>query len=1318
MKAQWICLLLVFVSLGFGATATKPFSVEKPHAELLNLPLSFEANRGQTDRPVKFLSRGDGYALFLTADSAVFKLRSFRESSSPAVVRMRLAGANSEAKINGAQALPGTVNYFIGNKPEQWTTGVETFSKVSFQQIYRGIDLLYYGTQRQLEYDFIVSPGADPGQIALEFSGARPSLGADGDLVLTLDGGPLSFRKPVVYQVNENGGKDVVAASYKLTGDRVQFTLGQYDPDRALVIDPVLVYLTYLGGSNTDVIGNTTYGGNTTQGVAVDTAGNVYVTGFTQSTDFPVQGALQVVNTTNAYTGYVAKLNPAGSQLIYSTYIGGDALGDGTTTRPYAIAVDGSGSAYVTGYTTARQFPVTAGAYQTLCGALLNGQSTCPGAQSAFLTKFSPNGSSLVYSTFLGPSNEIGLAVAVDSHGQAYVAGDSGDQCSTGGAATCFPTTPNAVLPGTAFNTTLNPANFNQGSAFISVFDAAGAKLLYSSLFGGDGSSAGNQHVTFGSGVAVDSSGYFYLVGTTQSNQIPVTPGAFQTTFAGNPKAGYGEPSRGFVAKFKPVNAGAALLYATYLGGFDKTQVGYQDVIAGIAADAAGNAYVSGNAAYDFPATAGANDSAPCPAANSCPNRGFLAKLNPAGSALVWATFTGTGTLGPTLSSASTISPPRLDVVGNVYVSGIAGNNTEYPLVNPLQPANGFGGVYVTEYDPTGTVMNFSTVIYDPAVNGQIFSGGVDVDSQGNMYVAGYTALPGLPATPGAFRTTQNNTCCWDGFISKISADVIPAALSAQSASLTANPVSATLQVAAAAGVNWTANSNASWITVTSGASGDGSGAVGFSVAANTGAARSGTISIAGQLFTITQQSASASGYTLAGSLAQIASAAGWDTTFTLVNLSPQAANARLNFYQNDGTVPLLPFTAPQSPATGASLAATFDETIVPNGSLLLDTTGLASQPAQVGSAQLLTSSGAVDGFAIFSYTPTNQQAVVPLETRNASSYLLPFDNTGTLATGFAIANLATGNASVKVLARDDTGAKIATKIASIPLAAEGHNSFMLTDAAQGFPEIAGKRGTVEFDTPTGGRISVLGLRVNSGAITTLPVLANVATGGGTFAHVAAGGGWQTTLTLVNAGTASTNITLNFFDDHGAALSLPLGFPQTGASSSVSTFTQSLAAGATLIVATQTPATAAAVTGSAQLVTSGSISGSAVFRYNPSGQEAVVPLETRTPKAFVLAFDNTGGLATGLAIANPSASAVSVPVIARDDAGNVLTTSFISLAANGHTDFMLTDAQLGYPQTVGKRGTLEFDVPSGGRIAALGIRAQHLVITSVPALAK
>ena len=737
--------------------------VQKTRAALIGMPLSFEANRGQTDPSVKFLSRGDGYVLFLTEDSAVFKLRASGDQSA-AVVRMKLAGANAAAQISGGEKLPGTANYFIGNDPNKWTKGVSNFGRVNYQQVYPGIDLVYYGTQRQLEYDFIVTPGADPKQIALEFAGAKPTLGPDGSLLLTLDNAPLTFRQPVVYQTI-GGKKKMIAGRYKLSGDRVHFALGNYDHNYALVIDPVLSYLTYLGGSNYDNIGYESYYGgsnasNPTQGIAVDSSGNVFVAGYTQSTDFPVLNALQSVNTTQAQTGFVAKLNPAGSQLIFSTYIGGGVLHDNSTTRPYAIAVDGSGNAYVTGFTSSPRFPVTGGAYQMACGIVNSSGDTCPNAQSAFLTKLSPSGS-LVYSTFLGHLNETGVAVAVDSQGRAYVAGNSVANCTTL-VPTCFPTTPNAVLQGTVFNNSVNPLNQQVGSAFISVFDAAGANLLYSSLYGYSDITTTNHGATYGVGVAVDASGNFYLAGDTQNDGLPVTAGAFQH-YIGNTNPLLSSNSRGFVAKFSPVSSGATLLYATYLGGTDPAQGAYSDGLGGIAADAAGNAYVSGNASYNFPVTAGAYDTTPCPY-TLCQNRAFLAKINPAGSGLVWATFIG-GTR-PDLSAVDSISAPRLDANGNIYVSGAAGNNTEVPSVNPLQPANNFGGVLVTKFDPTGSTVLFSTVIYAPANNGGLFSSGVDVDSQGNVYVAGNANVAGLPVTAGAFQQASAGSA--DGFIAKI----------------------------------------------------------------------------------------------------------------------------------------------------------------------------------------------------------------------------------------------------------------------------------------------------------------------------------------------------------------------------------------------------------------------------------------------------------------------------------------------------------------------------------------------------------------------
>jgi uncharacterized protein (TIGR03437 family) len=641
--------------------------------------------------------------------------------------------------------------------------------------LYQGIDLIYYGAGGRLEYDFLVAPGADSGQIALEFAGAQPKLAADGSLVLTMDGAALHFRRPSVYQTID-GKRKPIAGGYRLTANRVQFGLGEYDHSRPLVIDPVLTYFTYLGGGAGDFVGSPPgfyqFDISPSQGIAADAAGNLYVTGFTASTDFPVAGGFQAQNKAtpangNPYVAFVTKLDPTGSHLIYSTYLGGANFGQ---TRGYAIAIDSSGSAYVTGSTQQTDFPVTAGAYQRLCGYANNGQSICGGgAQSAFVTKLSPGGGSLVYSTFLGPGQDSGLAVAVDSQGQAYVAGNSSDGCASNDPTACFPTTPSAVLPGSTFNGTLHQGTtFNQGSAFVAVLDGAGANLLYASLYGGFGSAAagsdgkpGNNGATYGAGVAVDASGNFYLAGTSNSNQLPLTPGAYQK-YPGS------TISRGYVAKFSPVgsNGGSTLTYATYLGGADGVHDG-SDEIGGIAVDAAGNAYVTGNTrSYDFPLTIGAST---CTLVNGCQNTGFLAKINSSGSGLVWSTLVGAGT-NCCSGEVAIMAPPRLDTAGNIYVSGRLTGSNVFPLVNPLQAPIGFGGVFVARYNPAGNTILFSTNIYSPGSNGGLFPGGVDVDAQGNIYVAGFTQMTDLPATTGALRTA--NAGSTDVFIAKINTSI------------------------------------------------------------------------------------------------------------------------------------------------------------------------------------------------------------------------------------------------------------------------------------------------------------------------------------------------------------------------------------------------------------------------------------------------------------------------------------------------------------------------------------------------------------------
>ncbi len=545
--------------------------------------------------------------------------------------------------------------------------------------------------------------------------------------------------------------------------------------------------------------------------------------------------------------------------------------------------------------------------------------------------------------------------------------------------------------------------------------------------------------------------------------------------------------------------------------------------------------------------------------------------------------------------------------------------------------------------------------------------------------------------------------------------------LNAEGASFPAGSGTGTITITTGPACTWTASSALGWVTVTGGASGSGDGTVSYTVAANTDpAARSGTMTIAGLTYTVEQESASAAGLNFAGSMAQIASAGSWDTLITLINAGEAAAEARLNFFSDPAGSPLLlPFAFPQQPALGTILGTTFDSTVFggtfhANAMLLLDTTGPVDQ---VGSAQLLTN-GAVSGFAVFKATDTGQEAVAPLETGNASSYILAFDNTGGIVTGVAIANVASAAGNVPVVIRDDTGAQIGT--GSIPLAAEGHTSFVLTDATKGFPVTAGKRGTVEFDTPAGGQISVLGLRFppsSVNAFTSVPVLANVTSSGGTMAHLASAGSWKTTITLVNTGTASANAHLHFFGDSGSPLSLPLSFPQSGSPTTASTLDRTLAAGAMLIIESTGPV---AQVGSAQLTTDGAVSGFAVFKATDTGQEAVVPLETRNPASFMLAFDNTGGIVTGVAIANVASQAGNVPVVIRDDTGTEIGTGSIALAAEGHKSFVLTDATTGFPVTAGKRGTIEFETPAGGQISVLGLRfppSNANAFTTIPVMA-
>jgi uncharacterized protein (TIGR03437 family) len=782
-------------ALAAGNPQSLPLLANRPAAQFAKVPLSFEPNQGQADSTVQFLSRGDGYALFLTPGTVVLNLerRQLRpaaaaktpEAASVGTLRMSLVGANPQAGAVGLSPQPGVVSYFIGNDPKQWRSGIPTYGKVSYPQIYPGVDLVFYGNQRQLEYDFVVAPGVDPSRIAWQIEGARADVDAEGNLALRAPNGPAGFKKPVLYQM-DGDRKIRVAGSFAVAGDRIRFRVGSYDRSKELIIDPVLSYATYLegvSGTSTDNIGYTTGPGNlvvgTSQGLALDSAGSAYVTGYTKSIDFPTKNPYQSAPPAKGPAGspvspgiwpsaFVTKFSPDGSSLVYSTYLGGNG-----SDYAYAIAVDSSGNAYVTGQTNSANFPVTNGAYQTVCDPDPSNQGpvtpTCYSSNvSAFVTKLNSTGSGIVYSTFLGGyAYAYATAIAVDSAGRAYVAGNEDEYCSTSYTFQgCFPTTSGAVIGG---NTT---GGRSPQYAFVAAFDSTGAQLLYSTLFGDlNGFSCTNGcGATWGTGVAVDRNGYFYLVGETMAGKLPTTAGVVQPTAAPlDPQYGvYSLNWRGFIAKFNPVTSasGASLAYATYLGGQAKTG---GDYISGIAIDSASNAYIVGYTnSKDFPVTSGAYNTVCGPNGQTCA-AAHVTKLNPTGTSIVWSTFVG-GAKSDGSDALFFTGPVQVDGNGDVYIMGQGGPG--FQLVDPVEPTPDGGSqqVVVAELDPTGSKLLFSTYI---GSNGLHTAGpaGLAIDSAGDIYLAGNHIGTGLITTSGAFQPTSSDSlaCCYHGFVAKIS---------------------------------------------------------------------------------------------------------------------------------------------------------------------------------------------------------------------------------------------------------------------------------------------------------------------------------------------------------------------------------------------------------------------------------------------------------------------------------------------------------------------------------------------------------------------
>jgi len=729
-------LFLLFATQCRAQNVVNPKSI----ASYADLPLRFEENAGQTDGQARFVSRGPGYVLFLTPGETVFKLsdrpttpgtgaknlsmvrnrHSNQRPNSMAVLRMKMEGARATPTITGVDKLPGVSNYLIGKDPSKWHRGVASYAKIQYSEVYSGIDLVFYGNQHQLEYDFVVKPGADPKQVTLAFDGAQKMSvdSASGDISIETAAGKVALRKPLIYQM-DNGQKKPVDGNYIYRGNgRVAFDVKNYNSAQPLVIDPVLAYSTYLGGSN-DEEG---------YGLAVDSEGHAYLTGYTDSTDFPIVGTSITPASTGNLEAFVSKLNAAGTGLVYSTYLGGTGFDQGI-----AIAVDLNENAYIVGLTGSTDFPVTSSAFQSSLGT--------GATANAFMSKLSADGQSLLYSTYLGGgASDLGFGIAVDANQNAYVTGET-----TSGAPVPFPTTSNA------FQSTLNSP---YGNGFVSRIDTTAtgpASLIYSTFLGG--STQSYWYWDQGSSIAVDANHNVYVVGMACSTDFPITSTtAFQTRGNVNGSA--------YLAQIDTTKSGGSgLIYSTFLGGTGNTEQA-----AGVALDSTGKVYLTGGTwSADFPVTTNA--------VNSAAGKAFVAKFDTTHSqsaSLLYSTLVGGS--GGEFGGAIAVDPN-----GNAYISGWT-SSSDFPVTtDALQSTKGTG---VDNSFVSVLSQNASTILYGTYIGGNgssnfsEFMNGMALDSSNNIYVSGGTGSPNFQTSSGTIQASLNGNS--DAFVAKLTALPIP----------------------------------------------------------------------------------------------------------------------------------------------------------------------------------------------------------------------------------------------------------------------------------------------------------------------------------------------------------------------------------------------------------------------------------------------------------------------------------------------------------------------------------------------------------------
>jgi hypothetical protein len=670
---------------------------------LQDQPLSFEANQRQAPPDAQFVCRTPSLTVLVKQSGLTFSVRTNPaphtalqttpppQFATSRILEMRFAHARPDSTWTAEEKFPAESNYFLGSAAGNWITGVPHYASVRYHRVYPNIDVAYYGSSRNLEYDLVVAAHGDPGLVRLAFTGIDGiQLSPSGDLLLRTAGQSVRLNHPTAYQVI-HGARHLVAVSFVPRGRQIGFRLGSYDPERPLIIDPVLSYSTYLGGTDDEGI----------FGIGFDREGNLYVAGETSSLDFPARHAVQSKVGGN-YDAFVSKFDPSGSRLIYSTYLGGSMYD-----HAVGIAVDPRGSVYVAGLTNSPDFPV----FHAL-------QSKLAGSYDAFVTRLSPSGSQLVYSTYLGGAGfDTASGIAINRRGDAFVVGSTGSLD--------FPITANALqrvcdqgaLPGLCFN-----------DAFVTRLDPAGAKLVYSTYLGGA------QYDEAGS-VAIDDQDQAWVVGQTSSTNFPVKA-AFQPALAG--------PANAFLTSLNA--AGSSIVFSSYLGGN-----GYDGANA-VALDGYRNIYIAGfTSSTNFPTLH------PFQAALAGQSDVFVTRVHAGGARLDYSTYLGGTDFDYPLAVA-------VDALGDASVVGFT-FSTDFPVKNALFPKfqGGQADAFVTRLDRSGAALSYSTYL---GGSGGDFGYALHTDLTGAAWVGGSTASTDFPVAH-AFQPKYAGGP-YDAFLSRI----------------------------------------------------------------------------------------------------------------------------------------------------------------------------------------------------------------------------------------------------------------------------------------------------------------------------------------------------------------------------------------------------------------------------------------------------------------------------------------------------------------------------------------------------------------------